>query len=44
MGNSPKIVRDHYAKVIEHMDDKKAAREYWSIKPIRDDCKIIAIR
>ena len=44
MGNSPKIVRDHYAKIIEHIDDEQAAREYWSIKPLpKDDRKIVAI-
>ena len=34
MGNSPKIVRDHYPKIIEHMHDKQAAHEYWSIQPL----------
>ena len=30
MGNSPKIVKDHYFEIV----DEQAAREYWSIKPL----------
>jgi integrase len=41
MGNSPKVVKDHYFEIV----DELAAREYWSIKPLpRDDRKIVAIR
>ena len=40
MGNSPQVVKDHYFEIV----DEKAARDYWSIKPIaRSDSKIIAI-
>jgi len=40
MGNSAKIVMDHYHEVV----DAKTAREYWSIKPIpRTDRKIVAM-
>jgi integrase len=40
MGNSPKVVKDHYFEIV----DEQAAREYWSIKPLpRDDHKIVAI-
>jgi integrase len=39
MGNSPKIVHDHYFEIV----DKSAADEYWSTKPARGDRKIIAI-
>jgi pimeloyl-ACP methyl ester carboxylesterase len=31
MGNSPQVVKDHYFEIV----DEKAAREYWSIKPLR---------
>jgi hypothetical protein len=38
MGNSPKIVKDHYFEIV----DDRTAREYWSIKPLPiDDHKII---
>jgi hypothetical protein len=30
MGNSPKIVKDHYFEIV----DERAAREYWNIKPL----------
>jgi integrase len=41
MGNSPKVVKDHYFEIV----DEKAAREYWSIKPLsRGDEKIVAMR
>ena len=40
MGNSPKVVKDHYFEIV----DERAAREYWSIKPLsKGDRKIIAI-
>jgi hypothetical protein len=39
MGNSPQIVKDHYFEIV----DEKAAREYWSIKPLPQDGKIVAI-
>jgi hypothetical protein len=40
MGNSPKVVKDHYFEIV----DERAAREYWDIKPTpRDDRKIVAI-
>ena len=40
MGNSAAIVMAHYFEIV----DEKAAREYWSIRPIpRSDRKIIAI-
>jgi integrase len=40
MGNSPQVVKDHYYEIV----DEKAAREYWSIKPLRKgDRKIVAI-
>jgi integrase len=40
MGNSPKVVKDHYFEIV----DERAAREYWSIKPMpRDDRKIVAM-
>jgi hypothetical protein len=39
MGNSAGIGMKHYAELV----DAKAAREYWSIKPIRStDRKIVA--
>jgi integrase len=40
MGNSPQIVKDHYFEIV----DERAAKAYWSIKPLpKDDRKIIAI-
>jgi integrase len=40
MGNSPKVVKDHYFEIV----DDRAARDYWSIKPLRrDDRKIVSI-
>jgi integrase len=40
MGNSPKVVKDHYFEIV----DERAAREYWSIKPLpRDDRKIVSL-
>jgi integrase len=40
MGNSPQVVKDHYFEIVE----ERAAREYWSIKPLRKgDRKIVAI-
>lgn len=40
MGNSPKIVKDHYFEIV----DERAAHEYWSIKPpAADNRKIVAI-
>jgi integrase len=40
MGNSPKVVKDHYFEIV----DERAAREYWSIKPLpKHDRKIVAI-
>ncbi len=40
MGNSPAVVKDHYFEIV----DEKAARDYWSIKPIaKGDRKIVAI-
>jgi integrase len=40
MGNSPQVVKDHYFEIVV----ERAAREYWSIKPLpRDDRKIVAI-
>ena len=40
MGNSPKVVHDHYFEIV----DERAAREYWSIKPLpQSDRKIVAI-
>jgi integrase len=40
MGNSPKVVKDHYFEIV----DEHAAREYWNLKPLpRDDRKIAAI-
>jgi integrase len=40
MGNSPQVVKDHYFEIV----DEKAAREYWSIKPLpKGNRKIIAI-
>jgi hypothetical protein len=39
MGNSPKVVKDHYFEIV----DERAANEYWSIKSPRADRKIVAI-
>lgn len=40
MGNSPKVVKDHYFEIV----DERAAREYWSIQPLpQTDRKIVAI-
>jgi len=40
MGNSPKVVKDHYFEIV----DERAARDYWSIKPLpKSDRKIVAI-
>ena len=40
MGNSPKIVKDHYFEIV----DERAAREYWSIKPMpQTDRKIVTL-
>jgi len=40
MGNSPKVVKDHYFEIVE----ERAASEYWNIKPMpRGDGKIIAM-
>jgi integrase len=40
MGNSPKVVKDHYFEIV----DEQAASEYWNIKPMpRADRKIIAM-
>ena len=41
MGNSPAVVMKHYFEIV----DARAAREYWSIKPLpRTDRKIVAMR
>jgi integrase len=38
MGNSPKVVKDHYFEIV----DEKAAEAYWNIKPLsRDDRKVV---
>jgi hypothetical protein len=40
MGNSPKVVKDHYFEIV----DDKAAQAYWNLKPLpHKDRKIIAI-
>jgi integrase len=40
MGNSPQVVKDHYFEIV----DERAAKEYWSIKPLpTDDRKVVAI-
>lgn len=39
MGNSPKVVKDHYFEIV----DEQAARDYWSIKPLRNNRKIVAM-
>jgi hypothetical protein len=38
MGNSPKVVKDHYFEIV----DDRAARDYWSIRPLpQTDRKIV---
>jgi integrase len=39
MGNSPQVVKDHYFEIV----DERAAKAYWSIKPLPQDGKIVAI-
>jgi integrase len=40
MGNSPQVVKNHYFEIV----DERAAKDYWSIKPLpKGDRKIIAI-
>jgi hypothetical protein len=40
MGNSPKVVKDHYFEIV----DERAMRDYWSISPLPNgDRKIVAI-
>jgi hypothetical protein len=40
MGNSPKVVKDHYYEIV----DERAAKAYWSIKPLSPSGrKIVAI-
>src|SRR5262249_36278483 len=39
MGNSPKVVKDHYFEIVE----ADAAEKYWNIMPQRADRKIVAI-
>jgi integrase len=40
MGNSPQVVKDHYFEIV----DERAAKEYWSIKPLpKGNRKIVAI-
>jgi integrase len=40
MGNSPKVVKDHYFEIV----DGEAAEKYWSLKPLpKHDRKIVAI-
>lgn len=40
MGNSPKVVKDHYFEIV----DEQAAQKYWSIKPMpRKDRKIVSM-
>jgi integrase len=40
MGNSPKVVKDHYFEIV----DERAARQYWTVNPMpRDDRKIVAM-
>ena len=40
MGNSPKVVKDHYFEIVDEHD----AKAYWSINPLpRTDRKIVAI-
>jgi integrase len=41
MGNSPKVVKDHYFEIV----DERAARDYWSIRPVpQTGGKIITLR
>ena len=40
MGNSPKVVKDHYFEIV----DDRAAREYWSLKPLPEgERKIVSM-
>ena len=40
MGNSPKVVKDHYFEIV----DERAARDYRNLKPLpQDDRKIVAV-
>jgi integrase len=40
MGNSPKVVKDHYFEIV----DERAAKAYWSLKPLpQPERKIVAI-
>jgi integrase len=40
MGNSPKVVKDHYFEIVE----REAAEKYWSLKPLpQTERKIVAI-
>jgi hypothetical protein len=39
MGNSPKVVKDHYYEIVSDA----AAETYWNLKPLpHDDRKIVA--
>jgi integrase len=41
MGNSPKIVKDHYFEIV----DGEAAEKYWSLKPLPEsERKIVSMR
>jgi hypothetical protein len=40
MGNSPKIVKDHYFEIV----DEQAARDYWNIKPAAAADNVVAFR
>jgi integrase len=40
MGNSPKVVKDHYFEIV----DERAAKAYWSLKPLpKHDRKIVSL-
>jgi hypothetical protein len=40
MGNSPKVVKDHYYEIV----DGEAAQKYWALKPLpKDERKIVAL-
>jgi integrase len=40
MGNSPKIVKDHYFEIV----DERAAQQYWNTRPLpKGDRKIVAL-
>lgn len=40
MGNSPKVVKDHYFEIV----DEQAANDYWSLKPLlQHNRKIVAL-